>query len=225
MTSEPISGDIARHDPSESPWVVRAKAGDQDAFEHLVRRHERRVYSIARRLLGAGPEAEDACQETFLRLYRALGRLRTDRPITPYLDRITVNVCHELGRRRTRRRELSLDPATGSDASDAESFTGLVAEPVDPRTDPASDASLSELRRLAGAALRELPFKQRAALVLRELHGLSTRQVAAALGATEATIRTHVCRGRLALRERLASLRGFAGSGPDRATFAREDTP
>ncbi|MGD2115556.1 MAG: sigma factor-like helix-turn-helix DNA-binding protein, partial [Acidobacteriota bacterium] len=69
------------------------------------------------------------------------------------------------------------------------------------------DADLAEVRRLAAAALNELPFKQRAALVLRELHGLSTREVAEALSSSETSVRSHVCRARLALRERLAALR------------------
>ncbi len=200
--------------------VLRARQGETGAFDRLVRLHERRVYSIARRLLGSGPEAEDAAQEAFLRLYRALGRLRPGRPVTPYLDHITVNVCRDLGRRRARRRELPLAPA-GDDEADRPRPAN---DPVDPRTDPAADASLAELRRHTASALRTLPFKQRAALILRELHGLTTRQVAAAIGVSEATVRTHVCRGRLALRERLAALRHAAGTEPT-PDLRREDTP
>jgi len=198
MTSEPITGGIAQPAPMEARLVQRAAAGDDDAFERLVRLHERRVYSIARRLLGDPADAEDAAQETFLRLYRALHRLRPERPVAPYLNHIAVNVCRDFGRRRGRRREQPLEPVLPGEPSSG--------DPPDPRADPATDAATAELRRHAAAALESLPFKQRAALVLRELHGLSTRQVAAALGATETTVRSHVSRARLALRERLAAL-------------------
>jgi RNA polymerase sigma-70 factor (ECF subfamily) len=189
---EPVSVDGA--------LVGRAVAGDPAAFERLMRLHERRVFGIAWRILGNSGEAEDATQEAFLRLYRALGRIDPTRPLTPYLDRITVNVCRSLGRKRSRRREQPLEPA-GNEPD------GPAVDPEDPRSDPAADADLSEVRRLAAGVLRELPFKQRAALVLRELHGLSTREVARALDSSETSVRSHVCRARLALRERLAALR------------------
>lgn len=195
--SGPASGPLA----ATRALIRRAARGDQAAFERLVRHHERRVFGLAWRLLGNAVDAEDAGQEAFLRLYRALGSIDPDRPLAPYLDRITVNVCRDLGRVRSRRRETPLEP-------DPDAPAAAVLDPADPRPDPAADAGLAEIRRLAAAALTSLPFKQRAALVLRELHGLSTREVATALGSSETSVRSHVCRARLALRERLATLRG-----------------
>ncbi len=206
----PLSATAADSGPASVPGgpvtatgrlVRRAVRGDQGAFERLVRHHERRVFGLAWRLLGNPSDAEDAGQEAFLRLYRALGSIDPDRPLAPYLDRITVNVCRDLGRARSRRRETPLEP-------EPDGPVATVLDPADPRPDPAADTGLAELRRLAAAALGTLPFKQRAALVLRELHGLSTREVAAALGSSETSVRSHVCRARLALRERLAALRG-----------------
>jgi len=216
-TSPAIAGDEvpgpapAAPIPATALLVRRAAAGDHGAFERLVRSQERRVLALAWRLLGDRADAEDAAQEAFLRLYRALGRLDPARPVTPFLDRITVNVCHDLGRRRTRRREVSLEPETDDPGQGRPT-------PRDGRADPAADAALAEARRLAARALRELPFKQRAALVLRELHGLTTREVAAALDATETTVRSHVCRARLALRDRLAALRSGARANPTKET-------
>lgn len=210
MTPDPISSEATAPAPPTTASVRRAAEGDAVSFERLVRLHERRVHAVARRLLGDGGDAEDATQEAFLRLYRALGRIDPDRPLTPYLDRIIVNVCRDLGRRRSRRRELPLEsPVTGrGEPSDDRKAGSGAAGPEDSRPGPAEDAALAQVRRLAAAALRELPFKQRAALVLRELHGLSTREVAHALGSSETSVRSHVCRARLALRERLAALRG-----------------
>lgn len=208
--TDPLSAMAADPDSASAPagpvaasrgLVRRAARGDPAAFERLVRHHERRVFALAWRLLGNPGDAEDAGQEAFLRLYRALGSIDPDRPLAPYLDRITVNVCRDLGRARSRRRETPLEPERDGTAT-----AGL--DPEDPRPGPAADAGLAEVRRLAAAALATLPFKQRAALVLRELHGLSTREVAVALGSSETSVRSHVCRARLALRERLAALRG-----------------
>jgi RNA polymerase sigma-70 factor (ECF subfamily) len=200
-TTEPVTATGA--------LVRRAAAGDHSAFERLVRLHERRVFGVAWRLLGSSSEAEDAAQEAFLRLFRALHRIDPARPLSPYLDRITVNVCRTLGRARSRRREQSLEPNGPLDRAES---GATIPDPKDPRSDPAADADLAEVRRIAAAALSELPFKQRAALVLRELHGLSTREVARALSSSETSVRSHVCRARLALRERLAALRGRAGT-------------
>jgi RNA polymerase sigma-70 factor (ECF subfamily) len=219
-TSPAVEADPEDPMPATGSLVRRAAAGDHSAFERLVHLHERRVFGVAWRLLGDSGEAEDAAQEAFLRLYRALGRIDPKRPLTPYLDRITVNVCRTLGRTRARRREQSIESGRALDGAPDRLHSGTTAiDPEDPRSDPAADAGLSEVRRLAAAALGELPFKQRAALVLRELHGLSTREVARALNSSETSVRSHVCRARLALRERLAALRGRAG------TPRREEEP
>jgi RNA polymerase sigma-70 factor (ECF subfamily) len=169
--------------------VRRALSGDAAAFEEIVRRHERRVYGLARRLLGRPEDAEDAAQEAFLRLFRSLGRLDPARPIGPYLYRVTLNVCRDLGRRRRRRLAVPLEEMTASE------------EPAGAGADPAASAGLAEERRIAAAALRTLPERQRAALVLRDLQGLSTREVAAVLGTTEVTVRTQICRARLKVKE------------------------
>jgi RNA polymerase sigma-70 factor (ECF subfamily) len=174
---------------ADGPAVRRALAGDAGAFEEIVRRHERRVYGLARRLLGRPEDAEDAAQEAFLRLFRSLGRLDPARPIGPYLYRVTLNVCRDLGRRRHRRLAVPLEEVTASD------------EPAGGGADPAAAAGLAEERRIAAAALRTLPERQRAALVLRDLQGLTTREVAAVLGTTEVTVRTQICRARLKVRE------------------------
>ncbi len=174
-----------------------ATSGELDAdsvgFEEVVRRHERQVFRLARRLLGRTEDAEDAAQEAFFRLYRALhrgwGRLDPERPLAPYLYRVTVNVCHDFGRRRRRSAALPLERV-------AEAET-----PADPGPGPESAAALAEDRRIAGAALAELPIRQRTALVLRDVHGLSTREVAEVLGIREVTVRSHIMRARLKVRE------------------------
>jgi len=160
--------------------VARAQAGDAGAFDRLLGRHQRRVLRTAWRLLGDPEEARDAAQEVFLRLYRHLHRIDPRRPLAPWLYRVTVNVCRDLGRRR--RRPLPLEE---------------VAEPPDPGADPARRASLAEERRIVEEGLAGLPEKERAALVLRDVEGLATSEVAAILGSSETTVRSQISRARL----------------------------
>lgn len=185
MAAEPPS----RETGTPAGVATRSRSSDAEAFEALVRRHERRVYGLARRLLGRPEDAEDAAQEAFLRLYRALDRLDPGRPVLPYLYRLTINVCRDLGRRLRLSAAVPLDDL------------GPGREPTDAGADTAAAARLAEERRVAAAALRSLPEKQRAALVLRDLQGLTTREVAQVLGTSEVTVRTQICRARLKVKE------------------------
>lgn len=160
-------------------------------FDDIVRSHERRVLGLARRLLGRREDAEDAAQESFLRLYRALDRLDPERPVLPYLYQLTLNVCRDL-RRRGHRRGLFAVPLEEIPPT---------REPSAEGADPDRAARVAEERRIAEAALRSLPEKQRMALVLRDLHGLTTAEVAEALGVAEVTVRTQVSRARLKVKE------------------------
>lgn len=185
---------MSAEDGSAAEGATRAT--EAVGFDEIVRRHQRRVFGLARWLLSRPEDAEEAAQEAFFRLYRALGRLDPARPLAPYLYRLTVNVCRDLGRRRGRARALSLDDVHETEV------------PADPAPDPESAAALAEDRRIAGAALGELPLRQRAALVLRDVHGLTTREVAEALGVREVTVRTQISRARLKVRAARARLLG-----------------
>lgn len=166
--------------------LVRARGGDRAAFEALLRRHERLVFGTARRLLQAVEDAEDAAQEVFLRLHENLGRLDPERPLEAWLYRVTVNVCRTLGRKR-RSREAQLL------GDDAETLTSTAA-------DPAAAAELEEEHRMVAEGLATLTRREQSALVLHDLEGLSTREVADGLGISEVTVRTHLCRARLKMR-------------------------
>jgi RNA polymerase sigma-70 factor (ECF subfamily) len=164
--------------------VERAVSGDAEAFEQIVVHHERRILNLALRFTGDMADAQDASQETFLRAYRYLHRLDTDRPIRPWLMRIAVNVCCDLFRRRQADRNSDLAPAPDT-------------SPETPHTQLAADEDKRRLR----AALGGLPEKQRAAIVLRDIEGLTTREVAEVLGSSESTVRVQISRARLRLRE------------------------
>jgi RNA polymerase sigma-70 factor (ECF subfamily) len=174
--------------PVESPdsrarTIAAAKAGDLAAFESLMRQHERLVLVTALRLLGKLEDAQDASQEVFLRLYRNLGKIDTVRNVPGWLYRVTVNVCHDMTRKRPA--PVAVDE---------------MPELADTGADPQQSASQAERRRALQMSLRFLSEKERAAIVLRDLEGLSTGEVARALGSSEATVRSQISKARIKVR-------------------------
>ncbi len=159
-----------------------AKAGDASAFEAILILHERRVFLTALRMLGRVEDAQDAAQEVFLRLHKHLRRFDDGREFAPWLYRMTVNACRDIAKARPREEQLD------------EIERGYVA-------DPAVEIGRGEQKRTVAAGLRTLAEKERAAIVLREIEGLSTKEVARILGSSEVTVRSQVSTGRQKLRE------------------------
>src|ERR1700678_3767280 len=163
--------------------IAAARSGDLGAFELLMRQHERLVLGTALRLTGNMEDAQDISQQVFLRLYKNLSKVQAANALPAWLYRVTVNACHDLRRRKP--------------ASEPESSSGdLVAGGMDPQT----SLTQAERRRVLEMSLRVLPEKERAALVLRDLEGLSTGEVARALGSSEATVRSQVSKARAKVR-------------------------
>ncbi len=164
------------------PMLGLAKSGDAQAFEAVLRLHEAQVARTALRLLGNRQDAQDAAQEVFLRLHRNLRKMNDGGNLSGWLYRVTVNVCNDILRKR--KATDSLDEARVALASSSE-----------------ADLGRQEQRRLIVEALATLPGKERAALTLRDLEGLSTREVAAILGSSEATVRSQISSARLKIRK------------------------
>jgi len=153
--------------------------GEQPAtFESLMLAHERKVVRVAWRMLGSLEDAQDAAQEVFLRLYRHWRRL-DPLAVEAWLYRITVNVCCDMLRKRRPVGGLAEEPAIA----------------------PSVDLEGDERRRLLAEGLKHLPERERAALVLREIEGLSTTETAAVLGVAETTVRSQVSMGKARLRK------------------------
>jgi len=168
-------------------WVERARRGDEEAFACLVERHERMVLRTGLRLLGRLDLAQDAAQEAFLRLHRHLARFDSSRELGPWLYRIVVNVCRDLSRRQRWPRLLGLEEAKDVRSHDEAALENAVVR--------------NEQRRLVQAALRALSPKEREAIVLRDLEGLSTSEVARVLGSSEGTVRSQISTGRLKIKQ------------------------
>ncbi len=162
---------------------LNARPGDPQAFEEIMRLHEKQVLGTASRLLGNLEDAQDVAQEVFLRLYRNLHKIPDVQEMGSWLYRVTVNLCHDAHRQRGRRRAEPLDGP----------------EPVSAGADPEVIFARVERSRVVEMGLATLPEKERAAVVLRDVQGLSTREVAEILGSSEVTVRSQICvaRGKL----------------------------
>lgn len=168
--------------------VDAARAGDVDAFEVLVRRHEGRVYRVALRLLGSDADAQDAAQETFIRAWRGLGRFRGESAVSTWLYRIVINRCLNVIAARRPAERLGLElPLVGGD--------------------PAEIAEQRERFTAVARRVASLVPEQRAALVLRDFEGLSCEEVAEVLGVSVAAVKGRIHRGRLSVLREAAAWR------------------
>ncbi|MGD0497617.1 MAG: sigma-70 family RNA polymerase sigma factor [Bryobacteraceae bacterium] len=163
--------------------IEAARAGDLTAFEAIVRQYERLVLVTALRLSGDMEDAKDASQDVFLRLYRNLGKLERAGNVAAWLYRVTVNVCHDARRKRPVEAPVEELEAVPSATHD-----------------PLRAAGDTERRRALDLSLRMLPERERAAVVLRDLEGLSTGEVARVMGTNEATVRSQICQARVKMR-------------------------
>ena len=185
---------------ADLPVVRLAQAGDYAAFESLVAKFERPVYSLARRIAGRDHDAEDVVQQTFISVVEHLGEFRGEARFSTWLMRIATNHALALLRKRARHETASLDEASGGDDYAPVPHPQYIAVW---RETPAEVAAQRETRQLIEAALDELDEKYRLAFVLRDVEGLSTAETAAALGISEANVKVRLLRARLMLRERL----------------------
>ena len=163
--------------------VRDAKAGDAASFERIVILHECLVLRVAQRILLNGEDAKDAAQEVFIRLHRTLSRFDEEKDLGPWLYRLTVNVCRDVLRRG--KRNVSLD---------------IVSDSADAAPDPEQSAVAAQQYRIVLDALQELSPREREAVVLCDLEGRSTEEVAEILGSSETTVRSQLSTGRVKMK-------------------------
>ena len=177
-----------------APLVARARAGDAAAFDDLMRATERKVVATAWRLLGDREDVRDAAQEVYLRAFKYLARFREGEDFQAWLYRITVNVCRDAAARRRRagHATAATDEELERAAADFENLAGA--------NDAESDALRAQQRELLRRGLDALPERERAAIVLRDLEGLSTEEVARILNTRPVTVRSQVSSARAKLK-------------------------
>jgi RNA polymerase sigma factor (sigma-70 family) len=170
----------------DADLVVRAQAGEREAFEELVRRHAEHLYAVVVRLVADRQDAEEVTQEAFIRAWRGLARFKGDSRFFTWLYRIGINEA----RRRTARRPLGAVASLEDESVD----------PPDLRPAPDREAEHSDLRAALERAVRALDPDYRAPLILRDVEGLSTAEAAAIMGLREAAFKSRLHRARLAVR-------------------------
>lgn len=177
----------------EAELATSAGRGDVAAFNRLVEQYQALAYSVAYRALGDPEAAADATQDAFLAAYNGIGGFRGG-SFKAWLLRIVTNACHDAGRKVARRPSTSLDAIVELPGGDT--F-------VDPAPLPEDESLRAELVRQIEECLLDLPFEQRAVVILADMHGLSYDEIAEATGASLGTVKSRLNRGRLHLRDRL----------------------
>jgi len=178
--------------------VRRVQAGNNEAFEELVKRYERKVYNIAYRLMGNERDASEVLQDAFLRAYRFLPKFQFKSSFFTWLYRIATNVSLSKLRKREKVDVVSIDQPV-NEAGD------LPFEIPDVKYGPEKLMKQRELRAALQKAVDELAEDYRSVVVLRDLEGLSNEEVSKVLDLSVAAVKSRLHRGRLVLREKLAS--------------------
>ena len=173
--------------------VERATAGDTAAFEQIMMHSQQRVMAMSWRILGNEADARDASQEVFLRVYKYLGRFKQDQDFFAWVYRITVNVCRDMLKKRQHESDRFGSFAAGS----SEEVLEIPFEQVD------AEQTLiqAQRRELISRAIATLPFKERASIVLRDVEGLSTDEVARVLKSSSTTVRSQISSARRKIRD------------------------
>ncbi|NUS72908.1 MAG: RNA polymerase sigma factor SigM [Corynebacteriales bacterium] len=161
--------------------------GDPHAFGELVQRHQNRLWAVALRTLGNTEDAADALQEALISAFRRAHTFRGEAAVTTWLHRIVVNACLDRARRANARPTVPL-----------------------PETDIATrdTADAQDTATVVHAALAQLPFEQRAAIVLVDIEGYPVAEAALILDTAIGTVKSRCARGRARLAEILVELRG-----------------
>lgn len=171
--------------------LARARRGELDAFEELVRQYEKRVYAVALRSSGSPEDAADITQEVFLRAWRSIESFRGDSGFSTWLFRITMNLCVDHARHKNAQPQTQPLVVGEEDAE----------RPI-PDTAPTPEEHLenSELGRELAAALDEVSEEHRRIVLLRDVSCLSYTEIAEVLEISEGTVKSRLSRARIALR-------------------------
>ncbi len=200
MTSLAYAQSMETSGEADKDLVVRARAGDRDAFAEIVRSHQRRIYAVAMRMTRRHEVADDITQDTFVRAYRSLSRFELGRPLQPWLTRIAVNLAinylNGVGKRARREFLLSEDgPALPARL--------LQAEPLDANPERALESE--ELALDLDRAVARLPLDQRTVFLLKVVEEMRYEEIAKLLGISEGTVMSRLSRARGRLKVMLAA--------------------
>lgn len=181
----------------DTDLVARSQNGDLDAFEELVARYERKIYSAAYRLIGNHEDARDLAQEAFLRAFQSIKTFRGEASFLTWMCRIVTNLCRDELRKRSRAYVESLDERiTVEEGEVSKQFAS--EEPG-----PAEEFEKKELQEKIQGLINNLSPEFRMALVLRDIQGFSYEEIAVQLDCSLGTVKSRINRARHYLKDRL----------------------
>jgi RNA polymerase sigma-70 factor, ECF subfamily len=178
----------------DSALAAACQAGDLRALERLYQLHGSRMKSIARNLLGTASDAEDAVQDTFIKIQRSIGSFRGQSSFSTWAFRILINTCYDVRRSRLRKKEVAHDEPEGES----------------PRPEPRAPASHPSLRLALERALAQLTRHQRDVFLLYEVEGLRHSEIAEVLQISETASKNTLFQAKKNLRQMLEAPRSSA---------------
>ena len=190
-TAEPVQAEA----PEITALVERAKTGDADAFAGLMRLYERRIISIGVQMGLSRDDALDACQDSFVKVFRYIGRFRSGESFFKWLYRIAVNAIHDHHRRSRPAALVSIE----------EAFVTREMKHPEPGTSLETRVESSDLARKLLKGMGCLSRQERIVFVLRDLQGIDTAQIGRILRLSQITVRRHCSSARQKLRDRLSA--------------------
>jgi RNA polymerase sigma-70 factor (ECF subfamily) len=188
----------------EQQLVARAKSGDFDAFNALINMHKGRIFALAARMTGNEQDAEDIVQDTFIKAIDKIDQFRGDASFGTWLYSIALNESRAALSRQKQTDLADVEdylPSGGTHTNDTAGAARLFDW-----DDPHKALENEELRRIIDELIAELPYKYRAAFILRYQEELSIKEVARLIKESEAATKSRVLRARLALRDKLSKI-------------------
>ena len=192
---------------TDEDLMIQYGRGEVQAFEELMKRHQKSVFGFIFRFVGNREKAEDLLQEVFLRVIKSAANYRMKAKFTTWLYTIARNICIDEARKRAKRTEVSLNRNISKDQGDGgKTFLDNVE---DQRSDDGSSFTMrKEFRKKLEQALSELPSEQREVFLMREFSGLKFREIASVVGVPENTVKSRMRYALDALRGHLEEFRG-----------------
>ena len=187
--------------------MERYRAGDENAFTLLVRRHQQPLVNFIARFINDRDGAEDLAQETFIRIFKASRRYQPGRAhFKTWMYHIASNLCKNELRNRGRRDRYRVDNVVDSnDEGDIEQIDLIERAPADASFQPEVALERKELDDAIQTAISELPEQYRVPLILRDLQGLSYDEISETLELRDGTTKSRINRARLMLKDKLKS--------------------
>ncbi len=184
-------------DDPEVGWIKRAQRGDGDAFEELVRRHERRVVGLVSRLIARRADVEDVAQEIFVKAYLAIRTFNFESSFGTWISRVAINHCYD----HLRRARASRVAYYADLSQEGERALAAQADDRDRSGERIEERIMA--RDLAERLLRRAPPEDRVMLTLKELEQMSVSEIAEVLNLRESTVKVRLHRARKRMLEDL----------------------